>query len=338
MGEPSGTPQHERPLLWFERVLKRLGLPRILGIFLIFYLPYIVGLAAGHAATGVWDRFVSTGMFTHLPALFTFFTAILGATYICDRMERLRAYAQGIVADGRRIELTGLYRIGPVLAVWIPIGVFGNSAYIITELASFSPAQLLFSQISTWPFYILFISTFLWVWGYSLVAIYRMGSLPLRLSSFTEDRMLGLAPFAKESLRVTAVYLFLMVVQAGVQIFSGEFSVFVLLLFLPFFPLGLAFFLLPLLPLRRKLRDARAVEVRWINGEYAKVMSTVCPLISEMDDRAVGRLLAIDKVQEDVRRIRTWPFETGILTRLTAIIASVTAILLSAIIRIALGF
>lgn len=332
-----GSSQSERPLLWFERVIRRLRLPLLPGVFLVIYLPYFLGLAAGYAATGLWDNFVAMTMFTHIPALITFLTSVVGSRYICDRMERLRTHAQGIVEDGRRIDLSGLYSFRPILVIWILLSIFGNTAFWAADAASYSPAQIILSQVSTWPIYLLVVCTILWVWGYSLVAIYRMGGLPLRLTSFTEDRMLGLAPFAKESLRITAVYLFLIGLQAGLQIFSGEFSVFVSLLFLPFFPLGLAFFLLPLLPLRRKLRQAKAEKLRWINCEYSKVLSSAGPAISEVDERVAGRLLVVDKVRCDVHNIRTWPFETGIMARLTAVVVSVTAILLSTIIRIAIG-
>ena len=49
-------------------------------------------------------------------------------------------------------------------------------------------------------------------------------------------------------------------------------------------------------------------------------------------------MAVVDKVQRDVQQIRTWPFDTGIIARLLAIMISVTAILLSSYIRSFLSF
>ena len=42
-----------------------------------------------------------------------------------------------------------------------------------------------------------------------------------------------------------------------------------------------------------------------------------------------GELLGIDKIQRDIRSIRTWPFDAGAIAKVATIFFSVTAILLS---------
>ena len=336
---PSPPQGHSEPgrrsRLWFERLYARLGLPLWAGAILIGYLPFIIGLAIGHWAAGLWDVFLRDVPAVHLPISVGILASQMGASYACDRMHRLQDYARGMVEGSVRVDLGGLYRLGPIVVLWLLLNLFGNGAYVVSLSPGLTLTQVLLTQISTWPIQILFLTTFLWVWGYSMLVIYRIGKLPLRLGSFTEDRMLGLAPFARESLRLTAVYLALLAVMAFPQIIAGGFGPLVALMLLSFFPLGLGFFLLPLIPLRRKLQRAKGEKMRWIGAEYTKVMASV-DTIGGMDDATSGRLTAIDKIQRDIRQIRTWPFETGILARLVGIVVSVTAILLATIVRLAL--
>lgn len=326
-----------RPSLWFERVYARVGLPFWAGAILVGYVPFIAGLIVGYQVAGLWDEFLSQLLTVHIPVAIGVFTSQLGATYVCDRVERLREYARTMAEGDARIDVGPIYRLRWLLVVWLFLNVFGNGAYVISAGAKYTTSQLLLTQVSTWPIMILFLATFIWVFVGSMVAIYRMGQLPLRLRPFTEDRMLGLGPFARESLWLTAIYLVLVAEIAFPQILSGAFGLPVAVMFLAFFPLALAFFLLPLLPLRRKLREAKSEKLRWIGSEYSKVMRSVETINGGVDELTAGRLMAIDKIQRDIRQIRTWPFETGILARLAAIVVSVTAILLASIVRLAIG-
>jgi len=58
----------------------------------------------------------------------------------------------------------------------------------------------------------------------------------------------------------------------------------------------------------------------------------------EIDQRNVNEPTAIDKIQRDIQQIHTWPFDTGIVIGLAAVIFSLSAILLSAVIRNILKF
>lgn len=57
-----------------------------------------------------------------------------------------------------------------------------------------------------------------------------------------------------------------------------------------------------------------------------------------LSEEVKSDLATVRQLQEDVNRVHTWPFDTGILTRLVAVILSVSAILLSGYIRDLLKF
>ena len=338
-GDPpphGGSKPVRRPLLWFEALYGRLGIPLWAGAVVVTYLPFLLGLVLGYAAAGVWDEFKREIPFVHLPVFVSFVAFQLGAVYVCDRIERLHAYAESMVEGPQRTHFARLYRVGPILVISAIFVVFSSVAYRLSFGPGYTLSQVLLVQVSTWPILDVFLCTLFWVWGYSMHAIYRMAKMPLKLGAFTEDRMLGLAPFAKESLRLTVIYLVLVAVISFPQILSGAFGPLVAVMFLSFFPLGMGFFLLPLIPLRSKLRRAKAEKMRWIGAEYSKILGSV-GAIGGMDETTAARLMVIDKIQRDIKQIPTWPLEAGILARLVGIVVTVTAILVATIVRLAIG-
>jgi len=48
-------------------------------------------------------------------------------------------------------------------------------------------------------------------------------------------------------------------------------------------------------------------------------------------------LIAIQEIGQDVTKISSWPFDTGILARLAVIVLSVIAIILSRVLAVVLG-
>ena len=97
-------------------------------------------------------------------------------------------------------------------------------------------------------------------------------------------------------------------------------------------------FLLPLGTLHRQLVS----EVEGALVEYAEVCRNPVHHKSggdgPLDEGAKSDLATIRQLQEDAQRVHNWPFDTGILARLLAIILSVSAILLSGYIRDLLKF
>jgi hypothetical protein len=184
---------------------------------------------------------------------------------------------------------------------------------------------------------------FIWVYARSLWGLYKIGKESLTLTSYQEDDMLGVRPLGTLSLSISLGFsgvlglLLLLIAVAPIASFrepSGLFGFAVLVLVV------LLFFVLPLYSIHQKMVAEKQHEKAVHRAEYRK-------LLKEIRDGSpphagdVSRLEAIlmhDLTEKRISAIPTWPFDTSILGRLTAILLSVTAIILSAGLRDFLKF
>ncbi len=213
-------------------------------------------------------------------------------------------------------------------AFTVPLFIIGGTGSLVENLEGEIPYLW-----STW-----ILATFFWTFGYSMYAIYRMGKLPLKLKPYTQDKTLGLKPFATASLNSSLIYFALVTALVLPILAGGAIPVNLGLLFLGLYPLGLLLFLLPLRSLHAKLVDAKAKKLAWLEPRATAMLQK---LESEqgvqIDQVMTNELLVMDKIERDIQQIRAWPFDTGILTRLTAIIITVVAIILARILQLALN-
>jgi hypothetical protein len=94
---------------------------------------------------------------------------------------------------------------------------------------------------------------------------------------------------------------------------------------------------LPLLSLRRRLIEAKNRNVQWISQRYTELLNELIDQSdNHPDQQLVNEIVMTRQIQEDVRNINTWPFDTAIFWRLVAIVFSVTAIMISRLIQIVL--
>ena len=164
-----------------------------------------------------------------------------------------------------------------------------------------------------------------------------MGKLPLRLKHYAEDKFLGLKPFATTTLRLTGLYIAIAVLLIIPSSFTPLVTLPTLALYVAITLLSLVFFFFPLLALRRKLIRAKQEAGSWIVPRYMQIVEKLETKNENASNGAlVNELIAIDKIQRDIQQIRTWPFDTGILVRLTAIILTVAGILIARIATVAL--
>lgn len=179
----------------------------------------------------------------------------------------------------------------------------------------------------------------MWVLVYSLYTILRMGRLELTLKPFTEDRSLDLKPLGRLSLQLTGLYMLFLAFIVVPNVLSGFLALPILGFFGALSLIAFALFFLPLLPLRRKLREAREELLGRIGPRYTRIFERIDTApngpVSQAD---VNELTAMEKIQRDVQEIYTWPFDTGVVVRLSVIVFSVTAIVSARIIASLLGF
>ena len=270
-----------------------------------------------------------------LPLLLTNVAFLLGATQLVrTRTLRLRDYtlSLGGVLGSDQTNLLVNWR--GIVAVWVVL-VLATSLVFDPYVFNlyYSPYQELQRVFVT--SYIRFIqATFLWVLGCSMYLIYRWGRLPIKLKSFTEDKMLGLNTYGRASLLFVSLYIVAMLLTFPVLVYKSEA---VVLSQVVFSLLGLVLFLAPLLSLRRKLVVAKAEKLAWIQKRHSKVIDQIESAgEGPLNPALVSELMAVDSIRNDLQRISGWPFNSGIIVKLLSVVALplVTYVLATTVMRI----
>jgi hypothetical protein len=179
------------------------------------------------------------------------------------------------------------------------------------------------------------LSSVVWTFWSISRGIHRFGRAPLDLRPYYEDPFLGLKPLGALSLALAFSYfgfigLFLLVLSASpgtpttadVVGVGGFLSGLVLL--------GLVLFFLPLRGLHRRMADQKREEI-------VRLRPKLSPIYEDGAGRTlqdVAHLVRVDMMDRKVAAMAIWPYDVGILGRLSAITLSVTAILISRIIAL----
>ena len=327
--EPGSDPNSK---LWFEQLYNRLGLPFWAGVIIVGYLPTLVLTLIGYYGYGVKTDFTGD-IALGVPLLLANIIYILfSCRYIRHRVDELEKYSVTMEADQSRIRTGYLSDIRPVLVTWIAL--LAISVLILEPI--FNPGYSLVQNILRELLYSytrLLQATFLWVFLSSMIAIYKMGQLPLKLRIFTDDRTLGLKPFASTSLRLITIYVVAILLTFPIFLypnFAVELSLTIFLV-----P-GLFFFLVPLLGLHKKMRSAREDKSAMIGLRHSRVMNEVESTgDGPLNERLVNELLAIDAIKREIHQMHEWPFDVGTIARLSGVLGApmIAAILAAYAIR-----
>jgi len=318
---------------WFERLFTRVGLPFWAGVLLVGFLPLLILTLLGYYTYGVKTDFTG-GVSLGVPLLLANVIYILfSSRYIRRRVEELEQYALSIGADKSRIRTSYLSDFRLILATWVVLLATG----VVVLEPFFNPAYSLVQNLLRellYGYMRLLQATFLWIFLSSMVAIYKMGQLPLRLKIFTEDRTLGLKPFANTSLHLTTIYVTAIILTFPIFLypnFAVELSLTIFLV-----P-GLFFFLVPLFGLHKKMSEVRAEKFAAIGLRHSRVMSEV-EAVGEgpLSEGLVNELLAIDAIKREIHQMHDWPFDIGTVARLTGILGAplVATVLAAYLIRL----
>jgi len=331
-----------RHRLWIDTVAERLGLSpwsAVVALGILSYALFLVCYVAAGASPDLLD-IVLYGLGYFVPVAFA---ALAASVYVRDKMVALEAHAISMVEDPKAATEV----IAPISSLR-GIGIMASAVFVIfvvPYLISSTPSQtVVFDRTALilatipWLPVVWFIATAWWTLAYSLVGVYRIGKLPMKLRPFTIDRRLGLKPFAATCLRLTAIYYGLVSFTILTDLDSPLPSQAVVVRTLGFATLGLLLFLLPLWSLHEKLMRAKAEKIVWINDRYDRIVRKIeSGADGPLEAGIQGELLGIDKIQRDIQSIRTWPFDMNSLAKLITILLSVTAILLARFIAPFLG-
>ena len=324
--------------VWFEELYARLRLPYWAGVALFGFVPILVLYPVSYAGAGIWSQLFTGGsLFTLLLLLAMIVVVHLGASYTESVMNRWKVRADELLAEEGKVDLRELFGLRGTLIFIVILLTLDLTVFVFFGLPTQSVPQRLASTLP-WDWWNLYADTFFWMFAYSMYKIFRTGRLPMNLKSFTEDRMLGLKPFGRVTLQLTGMYFGFVVIALIAEISQVGVVVSGILLIFGFILLGLGLFFVPQLSLHGKLVRAKQEAQAWVAPQHTRIMDTVRRHgVENIEERVLSQLSGVESIRRDIAQISSWPFDVGIVARLSAIVLSVTAILLSAVLRSFLG-
>lgn len=304
---------------WFERLFRAVKVPFWLGATILAFIGPLIQL---------FDTEISRTHFLIELSFFYFAVTVysqFAAIYVGRQSEKAMDLAEAMGSGQTDRMRRKLYSTEWGLIMFVIIDSLFLRSYFFS-LAHFELMDIFRDNQIPYTFIVLIFSTTVWAFFYSMKSLYTVGRKTLTLKSFAEDRTLGLKPFGSAALRLVAVYEIGILIAAIHLFIEGNFTLeslsptgihWHIYLALP----GFVLFFLPLISFRSQLKRAKAKELNWIGPRYAELVSALkAGKGIYVDERVVGSLSALDKVERDIQQIHTWPFDFGTVTRLTSII------------------
>lgn len=151
-----------------------------------------------------------------------------------------------------------------------------------------------------------------------------MVKLPFSLKPFTEDRLLGLKPFATMALHLTTIHQAIIAVIAVPNILMPWVALPVIVFWAGLWLAGLTFFFPPIFVMRDKLIRSKQEALKWVASRYTRILERLkASGDNPLDEGFANELVAVDMIQRDIDRLPSWPFDSGFVARLAAVMLSV---------------
>jgi hypothetical protein len=247
-----------------------------------------------------------------------------------------RAFA-GISSMRHQTVTWGLFLVALLVALNAGAIAGGPSNIVFNFDSRFSPlefAATVFDIVSL-AAVTLALSSVVWTYFGISRGIRRFGSAALQLQPYYEDAFLGLKPVGSLALSLATVYfgfiaLFLVAVVSGggtpapAEIVGVGGFLFGLIV------LGILFFFVPLTNLHQRMMGEKRAARSALNPK----LRTILQDLHGAGPADSSQTLRTDLMDRKVSGMAVWPYDVGILGRLSVIAASVTAILVSRIIAL----
>ena len=225
----------------------------------------------------------------------------------------------------------------PQVAIWIAF-----LAFTLIPFAFSGSLELNLSILGVyWPIVVtLGISSYVWAYVGSLRGIQTIDVNSLKLVPYYQDRTFGLKHLGSLALSLVTVYfggvmLFLVLfLESGLSeatpiSLATSFALFAILAVV-----GVLMFFLPLRKLHMRMIREKNLERSKLKEKLNRIFLEQQPGRSSID---VSQLLITDMMERKISSLASWPFDIQILAKLIGVVLSVTAILLSTVIRNLLG-
>jgi hypothetical protein len=161
-----------------------------------------------------------------------------------------------------------------------------------------------------------------------VTGLYRLGGKSLKFRSFWEGPKLGTRPIGSLCLSLSAAYfvgvilLILFSVTSPNELYQIPY---IRVIYGVFILGGLTMFFLPLYRVHLRMAEEKARQELQVQRQFD--MASNIPKSNEkqiLSDN-IQKLMALEMVDRKIQAISTWPFDTGLLTRLLIILLPVIA-------------
>jgi len=260
------------------------------------------------------------------------------AAVMPDREDGFRRTFAGIASTRPQVVTWLLFLVALLVAVNVPAFFGGPSTIVVNVGGGFSLVEFVATMYDVIAIALstLALSSVVWTHWSTSAGIHRLGSAPLELRPYYEDPFLGLKPVGSLALSLATGYfgfigLLLLVLATSstlptaLDIAGVGGFLFGLIL------LGVLLFFVPLNRLHRRMVAEKHVE----KARLGPKLRTLFQDSSEAEtDPDLGEMFRLDMMDRKISSMAIWPFDIGIIGRLSVIALSVTAILISRIVAL----
>jgi len=256
-----------------------------------------------------------------------------------EREEGFRRIFAGISSRRPQVVTWLLFLAALLVAVNVPaiLGT-GESTIVVNVAGSFSLVEFVATiyDVMAIALSTLALSSVVWTYWSTSTGIRRLGSAPLELRPYYDDAFLGLKPVGSLALSLATVYfgfigLLLLVLATSPDVPTVGDIVGVGGFLFGLILLGLLLFFVPLNRLHRRMVTEKQIEKAGLSPKLRTLLQDSTEAGSDPD---LAEMFRLDMMDRKISSMAVWPFDIGILGRLSVIALSVTAILISRIIAL----
>jgi len=298
----------------------------------------IAGIITG--SEGYWRAVVFYWIITYLLFFFYLFYFI---RYFRVTLLRTEAKLMPLLENGKEACNKAFRivpsRIGALATAGMISASFAPSVYtmLTSSLGTFSAIHVLISQA------VLDFAggTGIWLFFSSIWSLRKLAKEPLKLKSSSEDPLFGLGSIGSLSLALVIIYFGALglrglgILASGVEttptVINLAFES-ILMIF------GFVMFLMTLITFHRKMAEQKELEKSRLN-EQRRIIHDASVNNNSKTRRSraqTEKLLVLDIMERRLDKTSTWPFDKGVLSNISTILLSVTAIMIARIIAIAM--
>jgi hypothetical protein len=184
--------------------------------------------------------------------------------------------------------------------------------------------------------------TGIWLFFSSIWSLRKLAKQPMKLKPSSEDPLFGLGAIGSLSLALVIIY-FGAVGLRGLGILASGVETTPMVVNLAFesilMMLGFIMFLITINAFHRKMADQKELEKSKLHEQRRMIHESSVNNNSKAGrSRAyMEKLLVLDIMERRLDKASTWPFDKGVLSHISTILLSVTAIMIARVITLAIN-